>query len=152
MARYAENTSVPVSRSRDEIQRIVERYGAEAFGYLTAPGGAMIEFAIRGRRYRFLLPLPDAADKRFTQTPTGRSRTSEGARTEHDKAVRQAWRALALYVKAQLEAVEAGIVSFEVAFLPYVVLPSGRTVADDVAPLVEQAYVEGRITPLQIES
>lgn len=152
MARYAENTTVPVARSRDEIQRIVERYGAEAFGYLTATGGAMIEFAVRGRRYRFMLPLPGPTDTRFTHTPTGRARSADQAKNEHAKATRQAWRALALYIKAQLEAVEAGIVSFESAFLPYAVLPSGRTVADDVAPLVERAYIEGRVTPLQIEA
>lgn len=48
--------------------------------------------------------------------------------------------------------VEAGIVTFEVAFLPYTVLPSGRTVADDATPLVGQAYEQGQVAPLQIEA
>ncbi len=38
------------------------------------------------------------------------------------------------------------------AFLPYMVLPSGRTVADDVTPLVEEAYEQGQVAPLQIEA
>lgn len=150
MSRYAQNTSVPTGRSRDEIERTLQRYGADAFAYATTTGRAMIEFSAHGRRIRFLLPLPDATDRLFTQTPTGQKRNAATAKSEHKKAVRQAWRALALLVKAQLEAVEAGIVTFEVAFLPYTVLPSGRTVADDVEPQVEEAYAGGHVTPLQI--
>lgn len=150
MSRYAQNTSVPAGRSRDEIERTLERYGADAFAYATTTGRAMIEFTAHGRRVRFLLPLPEADERRFTQTPTGQKRNATTAKTEHEKAVRQAWRALALLVKAQLEAVEAEIVTFEVAFLPYTVLPSGRTVADEVGPQIEDAYAAGQVTPLQI--
>ena len=33
MRRYAEGTSVPVDRSRAEIERALTRYGATGFGY-----------------------------------------------------------------------------------------------------------------------
>lgn len=150
MSRYAEHTKVPVDRSRTEIERTLERYGADTFAYATTSDRAMVEFSAHNRRVRFLLPLPEASQRRFTHTPTGQKRTAPVAKAERDKAVRQAWRALALLIKAQLEAVEAGIVTFEVAFLPYTVLPSGRTVADDVEPLVQRAYAEGQVAPLQI--
>jgi hypothetical protein len=39
-----------------------------------------------------------------------------------------------LSIKAKLEAVETGIESFEIAFMPYVVLPDGKTVAEHVLP------------------
>lgn len=152
MSRYAENTKVPVDRSRAEIERTLQRYGADAFAYATTADRAMVEFSAHNRRVRFLLPLPQAGERRFTHTPTGQQRAASVAQSERDKAVRQAWRALALLIKAQMEAVEAGIVTFEVAFLPYTVLPSGRTVADDVTPLVEQAYEQGQVAPLQIEA
>lgn len=150
MSRYAENTSVPTGRSRDEIERTLQRYGADAFAYAVTTGRAMIEFSPTDRRIRFLLPLLDPAERRFTQTPTGQARAASAVKSEHGKAVRQAWRAQSLLVKAQLEAIAAGVVTFEVAFLPYTVLPSGRTVADDVEPLVAQAYLDGHVVPLQI--
>lgn len=43
MGRYAEGTSVPVSRSRDEVYRLLERYEADqAFAsYLMLPDGSV---------------------------------------------------------------------------------------------------------------
>ena len=41
--------------------------------------------------------------------------------------MRQRWRALALCIKAKLEAVECGITSFEEEFLAHVVMPNGQT-------------------------
>lgn len=150
MATYAKGTEVAASRSRDEIERTLARYGADAFAYATNRQQAMVEFSANGRRIRFLLPLPDPASPEFTLTPTGRSRSATAARDEWEKATRQAWRALALLVKAKLEAVESGIVTFETAFLAHTVLPSGGTVADEIAPQVEAAYLGGKVAPLQI--
>lgn len=151
MARYAEQTSVPSDRSRAEIERTLERYGATTFQYGWTEGRAMIGFVMDGRQIRFLLPLPDRDSLDFTQTPTGRERSVTAAREAYEQAVRQRWRALALMVKAKLEAVDAGIVTFEEEFLPHTVLPSGRTVAEEVMPAVEQAYATGAVAPLQIE-
>lgn len=150
--RYAASTSVPEGRSREEIERTLSRYGVRAFGYAAAEGRAMIEFATDTRRVRFVLGLPSPDELRFTRTPTGRPRAKEAAATEHAQAVRQVWRALALVVKAKLEAVAAGIVDFETEFLAHTVLPSGRTVAEELTPQIEAAYTEGRVDPLQIES
>lgn len=151
MPHYAEQTSVPSDRSRSEIERTLTRYGATAFQYGWAEGRAAIGFVKDGRQIRFVLPLPDRAAREFTQTPTGRDRSAAQAEATYEQAGRQRWRALALMVKAKLEAVDAGIVSFEAEFLPHTVLPSGRTVFDEVAPAVEQAYETGSVTPLQIE-
>jgi hypothetical protein len=62
------------------------------------------------------------------------------------------WRALLLIVKAKLEAVDSGIVTFEQEFLPHIVMPGGHTVYEATAPAIERAYVSGQVTPLlQIE-
>ncbi|GAA4924688.1 hypothetical protein [Nesterenkonia rhizosphaerae] len=150
MSQYAKDTQVPAERSRGEIEKTLERYGADGFAYASTREKAMIEFQAGGRRVRFVLDLPQLAD--FTRTPTGRSRTKAAAETEQAKAVRQRWRALALLVKAKLEAVESGIVSFETEFMPHTLLPSGRTVAEEIQPQIEQAYTSGAVAPLQIES
>ena len=57
-------------------------------------------------------------------------------------------RALALAVKAKLEAVEAGIAEFEDEFLAYVVLPSGETVGDTARPAIAKAYQTGTMQAL----
>jgi hypothetical protein len=151
MARYAEQTSVPSDRSRAEIERTLERYGATAFQYGWTAGRAVIGFSMNDRHIRFVLPLPDRDSLDFTLTPTGRERSAAAAQEAFEQAVRQRWRALALMVKAKLEAVAADIVTFEEEFLPHTVLPSGRTVAEEIMPAVEHAYTTRSVAPLQIE-
>ena len=140
MPRYAESTTVPAGRSREEIERIVDRFGANRFAYGWEEGLAVIEFRARGKLVRFTLPLPDKDDPTFRKTPTGRIRyDDETIRKEWEKAIRSKWRSLALVVKAKLVAVEDEIVSFEQEFLPHFVLPNGATVAEWALPLVEGA-------------
>ena len=150
-ARYAESTTVPSDRSRAEIEKTLARYGATTFQYGWQQDRAAIGFVMSGRQIRFILPLPDRENPGFTRTPTGKSRTATAAEAAYEQAVRQRWRALALMVKAKLEAVASGIVTFEEEFLPHTVLPSGRTVAQEIMPAVESAYATGAVTPLQIE-
>lgn len=145
---YASGTDVPSDRSRAEIERTLVRYGASAFSYGWEAERAAIQFDKDGRRIRFVLPLPDRASAEFQLTPTGRTRSESAARDAYEQAVRQRWRALALVVKAKLEAVDAGIVTFEQEFLAHLVLPGGASVFDVVAPAIERAYETGDLAPL----
>lgn len=108
----------------------------------------MIEFIAHDRRVRIMLPLPDQGDRRYARTPTGRARTADAARSEWEQDVRARWRALALVVKAKLEAVASGIVSFEDEWLAYTVLPDGRTVAEHAQPMIADAYATGEVRQL----
>ena len=140
MARYAENTEVPAGKSRDEIERTLQRYGAEQFAYGWEAGRAMIQFRAERRLIRFVIVMPDQNDPAYHFTPTKRRRDREVALREWEKACRQRWRALALVVKAKLEAVESGIAEFEAEFMANIVLPDGTTVGEWMAPQIEQAY------------
>ena len=148
MARYAESTAVPSGRSRAEIESTLRRYGAGQYAYAWDGNRAMIGFAAHGRQVSFNEPLPDPTSKVFTLTATGRARTAAAAKAAYEQAVRQRWRALALVIKAKLEAVDAGITVFEDEFLAHIVLPDGRTVGDTVRPAVAQAYLTGKVPPL----
>jgi hypothetical protein len=147
MARYAADTSVTVSASKAEIERIVERYGASGFMSGWNAERAMIAFAMQGRQVRFSLPMPDRTDKRFTHSSRG-PRSPETAAKEWEQACRQRWRALALVIKAKLEAVECGISVFEDEFMANIVLPDGRTVSEEVRPRIAAAYETGNMQPL----
>jgi len=113
---YAQRTAVSPEKSRAELEKTLSRYGASRFGYATEPGRAMVQFEAHDRRIRFIIPMPDV-----------------GARMtlpQREQRIRQLWRALVLVVKAKLEAVSAGITTFEDEFLAHTLLPDGRTFGD----------------------
>jgi hypothetical protein len=64
------------------------------------------------------------------------------------RACRQRWRALALVIKAKLEAVESGIATFDEEFMNWILLPNGQTVGDMIRPKIEQVYLTGELPPL----
>lgn len=99
-----------------------------------------------GCQIRFVLPLPSRNLREFTHTPsTQKPRAPKAAEAEYEKAVRQRWRALALVVKAKLEAVNAGIVTFEQEFYAHTLLPNGRTVYEHTAASVDRAITTGEV-------
>lgn len=147
MGQYAEKTSVPADRSRAEIERTLTRYGADGFAYGWEGTIAVIAFRAHNRRIQFRLPLPDRDDPAFTQHSQG-YRTEAAARSAYEQAVRQRWRAMALVIKAKLEAVETGIVDFESEFLAHILLPDGQTTGDWLLPQVAQAYETGEMPSL----
>lgn len=142
MTRYAANTEVSSSRSRDEIERTLERYGADQFLYGWQEESAIVGFRMNRRQIKFLLPLPSKNERRFTHHSRG-MRTADAALKEWEQAVRQRWRALALVIKAKLEAVESGIAEFEDEFMANIVLPNGQMVRDQVRPAIVHAYDTG---------
>ena len=147
MGTYASSTDVPSDRWRSEIERTLVRYGATSFSYGWEAARAAIQFVNDGKQIRFTLPLPDRTDREFTHHSRG-ARTATAAEAAYEQAVRQRWRALALVVKAKLEAVDAGITTFEEEFLVHLVLPSGASVFESVAPAIEQAYSTADTRPL----
>jgi hypothetical protein len=147
VANYASSTSVSVAASKAEIERIVERYGAGQFMSAWSADQAIIAFVMEGRQVRFKLTMPDKALRRFTHHSRG-VRTSDAALKEWEQACRQRWRALALVIKAKLEAVESGIAVFEDEFLANIVMPTGKTVGEETRPLIAQAYSSGSMTNL----
>ncbi len=110
MPRYAERTTVSVDASRAEIERTLARWGADQFVCGWDASRAVIAFRAHGKQVRFILPLPARDDPQFTSYTRG-YRTYQRSATEAERlweqACRQRWRALALVIKAKLEAVEA---------------------------------------------
>jgi hypothetical protein len=145
--RYAEGTEVSVEKSQAEIRSLITRYGASGFGFLESGDAAQIVFQVRDRRVIFRLPLPSRDDKRFMRSPGGRVfYTPEQRIKAWEQGCRQRWRALALTIKAKLEAVESGIVTFEDEFLAYTLKPDGETIGD-WARREMPAVLEGRPLP-----
>lgn len=147
MSRYAASTDVSSSKSRDEIETTLARYGADQFLYGWQDQAAVVGFRMDGIHIRFVLPLPDKMDRQFTHHSRGQREATAAAKA-WEQAVRQRWRALALVIKAKLEAVESGITLFEDEFLANIVLPDGQTAGDFMRPQVVEAYRIGSMPAL----
>jgi len=133
MKSYANRTRVPVQQTRNEVEQLLLRAGASSVGVLTDATLALVAFKLQGRAYRMAVPLPSAKSM------------SEAQRMQ---AMRQRWRALWLVLRAKIESAQSGITTLEVEMMPYAVMPSGRTVAEEVLPRLAAAYESGRDVPL----
>jgi hypothetical protein len=129
-SRYAQGTSVPIDRSKAELERCLVKYGADQCATGWSQEKAVVTFRMNNRHIRVLMPLDTDSTPKAAQEN------------------RRRWRALVLYVKAKLESVESEIVSFENAFMAHIVLPGGGTVGEVMKPQIEHAYQTGKMPPL----
>lgn len=146
---YAVNTDISSDRSRGDIEKTLAKYGGKSFMYGYDEHRAIVQFATATRHVRFVLPMPDRDSRQFTHT-AGRNqvRSKAAAAAQYEQAVRQRWRALNLVIKAKLEAVETGIVSFDAEFMAHIVLPDDTTVGESVIPGIKLAYETGQMPEL----
>jgi hypothetical protein len=148
---YAE-TRVPVAQSRRDIEGLLEKRGVRDYRVTTS--GAL--FALD-----FNWPLRETCTFRSDSYCTRHHswhkaadaplRTILGVRIvspwpENDeKERRRMARVLYWHLKAKLEAVESGLLSFEEEFLPHLTLGrAGPRVWDDAKPAIEAAIENGR--------
>jgi hypothetical protein len=146
MGVFAKGTTVPAEKTRGEIEATLRRYQAD--GFLSGWEGprAFIAFRLADRFIKFTMTLPDRGDMRFWFTPRRTGRRSEQAAGEaYEQAVRAAWRALLLVIKAKLESVSSGIETVEEAFLAQIVLPDGSTMGQWAGPQLQRAYDDKRM-------
>lgn len=147
MGTYAKDTTVDASRSREEIERTLVRYGADQFMYGWRDKQALVEFKMNNRRIRFLLTLPSRDEFKFTEIKAI-VRSDKAQSEAYEQACRQRWRALLLVIKAKLESQESGIETFEEAFAMQTVLPDGSTAAEYFLPQVATAYKTNVMPPM----
>jgi|SRR5882757_309531 len=143
MSSYASGTSVPAERSRAELEKILQKYGATSFGYIWEHGPdadryqQVIAFQVGGRSIRMAIPMPARDDPKFTLTPTRQRRGTAQAQQAYEQEVRRRWRSLVMVIKAKLVAIEDGISTIDREFLSDIVTNDGRTVGDIMRPHLE---------------
>lgn len=146
MGKYAKNTQVSVEKSKGELERILQRYGAQQFMSGWDQELAYVAFAINNRAYKMSLPLPSKDD--FKMTPSKKwERSKEKMMEAWEQACRQRWRALLLMVKGKLEGIECGAATLENEFLAYACLPNGETVSQWLQPQMDKV-MEGNMPKL----
>lgn len=127
---YAQRTTVPVEKTRAEIEAVLKKYGASQFftGW-EEDVKASIAFKFNDRFVKFILRMPDK----------GRNAT------RWEAECRRRWRALLIVIKAKLEAVASEISTFEDEFLAFITLPDGSSVGSWLKPQLALAYKEGKM-------
>ncbi|HEX2864752.1 MAG TPA: hypothetical protein VHN99_09300 [Deinococcales bacterium] len=145
---FAADTTVPVEKTKVELERLVKAHGADGFAQGSKGTRAQVQFEMRGRQLRFVLHLPDATDREVTHSRGGVRRTPAQAREALAQADRTRWRALLLVIKGKLEAVASGVVDFQEEFLPQTVMPNGQTLAEWALPQVARAYETRGMPPM----
>lgn len=111
-------TGLQISEYWQEDQAVADvRFG------MPAPEGGFYAYRIRVRT-----PDPGPLEKVDQYSHKPRAATTQELRDHQAGAERQIWRLVYWWLKAQFEAAEAGLVSLEEAFLPWMELPDGRTV------------------------
>ena len=130
---FAADTTVPVEKSRAEIERLCTRYGCSQYmsGVDYENHSARVQFKAKDRIVRFELRLPNLKDFRREK--------------QYEQALRTKWRALLLVIKGKLESVEAEIATFEEEFMPFIVMPNDQTLAAILTPMIESAYSDGKM-------
>lgn len=128
---YAEKTTVPVSKSRMEIEDLIRKHGAGQFVSGYSGNRVMIGFTAYNRQVRFMVDIPAGKTQKDTE-----------------QLERQRWRALLLVIKAKFEAIDSGVSCFDDEFLAHIVLPDGKTCGDYMVPQLEAVYETGQMPEL----
>lgn len=120
-----------------EIQKMLRAFGCQRFatGEDYESGELFIQFEHRGRQVQLKASAKGYAAAWLRAHPYGpRVRAS---RVDHQaKALKiggiAVYSILRDWVKGQVTAIEIGMLTFEAAFLPHILLPSGQTVIEHV--------------------
>ena len=138
---YAKGTTVPAERSRAEIERILQKAGADQVSSGFTSEKAVVMFRMNSRYVRVDIPIPPFGDPK-TANWAKKKGVFYGAE-RHTAEVRRRWRAMVLYLKAKIESIDSNIVDFDTAFMGHLVLPNKQTVAEFMQPQIAAAYSSG---------
>ncbi|EMY35209.1 hypothetical protein D477_005571 [Arthrobacter crystallopoietes BAB-32] len=132
---YVRGASITSAASRAEIHDMLTRCGATGFRCGSEDGRTAITFTAGHRQFRFVY-VPPGSEGPGTGKPV------PGAKS-HEDASRRYWHKLSMLIQAKLEAVAAGVATFEEEFLAYMVVPGGETVFQNVESGIAKAYATG---------
>lgn len=121
----------------EEIRKLLTRFGCSRFGTMSDndKGELLVQFSYRGRDVTARASYRGYAAAWLREHPFG-PRT-RGTKVEHErKALAQAeisvCSILRDWIKGQVMAIETGVLTFEGAFLGQILLPTGKTVLEQV--------------------
>lgn len=127
---FASGTTVPVVKSRLEIEALLVKHKATTAAAGFDEQRAIVAFTMQGRRIQFTIPLPRRDEPQFVFVKGSNWNKLTQAKGDDlfQAACRQKWRALLLALKAKFVALEENLETFDQVFLAHVLLDDGQTV------------------------
>ena len=104
---YAFGTTISVSKSREAIAGLIERFGVDNLATGILAGRDFVMFDHDGQTYRFVIEPQD-----------------------DDAEARRHWRCMILYIKSALVLVQEGVRDLDSVFLADRILPNGQSWGD----------------------
>jgi hypothetical protein len=125
-------TSVSVDKTVGEIQKCLAVHGAKAILCEYDDKGHVIalSFKVSAGQQELAFRLP--SDWRPVLTLLERDRKVPRSFRTPEQALRVSWRIVKDWVEAQMAIVDTKMVHLEQVFLPYVIMPDGRTLYERV--------------------
>lgn len=118
-----------------ELQRVLSKFGCQSFGTMidAEKGCTIVQFKWRNRVVNLEASWKGYATAWLKAHPY----QYRGTRQEHEaRAMEQAKKSVCSvlrdWTKGQITAVECGVMSFEAAFMPHILLPTGERLVDYV--------------------
>ncbi len=140
---YAEGSTVTIAQSRQEIGRILTRYKAGAPVFHEEAEVHHLLFSIGKQPIRIDLPVPPPLGPAPRYLNNAQRSQWVARRRKWERETQRRYRALALVLKAKLEAVASGIATVEQEFLADLVTRDGRRIGDALAPQLVRVIEEG---------
>lgn len=108
MAKYAENTTVSVEKSKDDVKELITKHGGTIiFMGFREPSGLGVRFCISDFMVDYFI-APNVVD-----------------RYKMDQEIRQKWRALFITLKSKFVAIDENLEKVEEAFMAHLLLEEG---------------------------
>jgi len=130
-------TATSGDKALTEIQRVLAKFGCQSFGTMVDAerGCTLVQFKWRNRSVSLEASWKGYAAAWLRANPWTSARR-HGRATHEQKALEVGRVAVCSvlrdWVKGQITAVECGVMSFEAAFMPHMLLADGRRVIDKV--------------------
>lgn len=115
MAKYAKDTSVSVSQTKQQVEKLLTDWGIDEFFFGRSSRGDGLGFKYKDRMYKFNIPTPEQGYL---------------SNVKYQQKIRQRWRIFYMTLKMKLEEIDGGGETFEDQFLSKMCLPDGSTVGD----------------------
>lgn len=124
-------------RAVQDIQKILRAFGCGKFGHMMDfdRGELLVQFDYKGWAVSVKASINGYAQAWIKEHPY--SYRSRGHKMDHERKAKEigskaVYSILRDWIKGQITAIETGMLSFEGAFLGQLLLPSGRTVLEEV--------------------
>jgi len=143
---YAKNTTVTIEKSRQELDSILRRSGAEKVMIGYDGDTSYIAFMIDGLPVKQMIKMPNK--EQFNETEMGRVRKQSAALAAWEQACRQRMREHVVLLKAKLIACSLGFTSIKREFMADICLPGGETIFNQYEVQLDKAIRGGKLPAL----